>query len=176
MSRKQGMSRGSSCPSTACSAMCWWSTGTDGVNAPTMADTCGAQIPQALTTCSAAIRPPLVSTARTARRSSSSIPVTRVFCSTTAPSSRAASASACVAVCGSTQPSCSIQIAPYRSSRLACGIRSSASSGDSTCTSRPMPRARLAPRSSSTRLSGLEAIRRLPSRSNTPSRSYSSTL
>ena len=68
MSRKQGMSRGSSCPSTACSAMCWWSTGTDGVNAPTMADTCGAQIPQALTTCSASIRPPLVSTARTARR------------------------------------------------------------------------------------------------------------
>ena len=53
------MSRGSSCPATACSAMCWWSTGIDGMNAPTIAATCGAQIPQALTTCSVSIRPPL---------------------------------------------------------------------------------------------------------------------
>ena len=30
--------------------MCWWSTGTEGANAPTIAATCGAHIPQAFTT------------------------------------------------------------------------------------------------------------------------------
>ena len=39
------MSRGSSAPGTALSAMCWWSTGVDGMKAPTIAATCGAQMP-----------------------------------------------------------------------------------------------------------------------------------
>ncbi len=73
--------------------MCWWSTGTDGVNAPTIADTWGAHIPQALTTSSVSIRPRSVATAVTARRSSSSIPVTRVPVWMRTPSARAASAS-----------------------------------------------------------------------------------
>ena len=41
------MSRGSSEPGTAFSAMCWWSTGVEGMNAPTIAATCGAHIPAA---------------------------------------------------------------------------------------------------------------------------------
>lgn len=51
------MSRGSSEPGTALSAMCWWSTGVDGTKAPTMAATCGAQMPAAFTTISHSIRP-----------------------------------------------------------------------------------------------------------------------
>ncbi len=39
------------------SATCWWSTGVDGMNAPTIAATCGAHIPAALTTSSVAIGP-----------------------------------------------------------------------------------------------------------------------
>ena len=78
MSRKHGMSRGSSWPATAFSAMCWWSTGIDGVNTPTIADTRGAQMPAAFTTTSHGISPASVTTARTARSGASSMPVTRV--------------------------------------------------------------------------------------------------
>ena len=74
--------------------MCWWSTGTDGVNAPTIAETCGAQMPQAFTTASVSIGPVLVSTASTSRRRPSRIPVTRVRVRISTPSARAASARA----------------------------------------------------------------------------------
>ena len=62
------MSCGSSWPGTAASAMCWWSTGTEGVNAPTIAETWGAHMPQALTTISVSMRPGSVTTAATRRR------------------------------------------------------------------------------------------------------------
>ena len=104
------------------------------------------------------------------------MPVTRVEVAIRAPRARAASASVWVAVCGSTQPSSAIQTPPYNDSPLAAGSTSSACSGPSTSTSRPIPRARLAPRRSSARLSSLEAMRRLPKVSNTPSSRYSSTL
>ncbi len=149
--------------------MCWWSTGTEGVNAPTISETCGAHIPQAFTTSSVSIGPASVSTAVTSPDGPSRIPVTRRPVSIRAPSSRAALASAWVAMCGSTEPSSSIQIAPWSDSRAAAGSRRTTSSGESTSTSRPIPRARLAPRSSSSRLSGLEAMRRLPTVSKTPS-------
>ena len=55
-------------PGTARSAMCWWSTGVDGMNAPTIAATCGAHIPAALTTISVSIGPASVSTRRISRR------------------------------------------------------------------------------------------------------------
>ncbi len=58
------MSRGSSWPGTAFSATCWWSTGVDGMNAPTIAATWGAHIPAALTTISVAIGPSSVSDGR----------------------------------------------------------------------------------------------------------------
>ena len=77
-----------------------------------------------------------------------------------------------MAVCGSTQPSSPTQTPPCRDSGLACGITLEGLLGaETTSTSRPIPRARLAPRRSSTRLSLLEAIRRLPTVSNTPSSS-----
>ncbi len=47
------MSCGSRWPSTACSAMCWWSTGMEQANAPTIAATRGAHMPAALTTACA---------------------------------------------------------------------------------------------------------------------------
>ena len=37
--------------------MCWWSTGVEGIVAPTIADTRGDQIPAALTTTSVSIGP-----------------------------------------------------------------------------------------------------------------------
>ncbi len=150
--------------------MCWWSTGTDGANAPTIAATCGAHIPHAFTIISVSIRPASVATARTRRPGPSSIPVTRVWVRMPAPRSRAAFARAYVAVCGSTQPSSAIQTAPCSDSGDAAGISATASAGPITSTSRPIPRARLAPRRSSTRLSGVEAMRRLPMPSNTPRR------
>ena len=78
--------------------MCWWSTGTEGVNAPTIAATWGAQIPQAFTTSSVSIGPASVSTAVTSRDGPSRIPVTRRPVSIRTPSSRAALASVCVAM------------------------------------------------------------------------------
>ncbi len=92
--------------------MCWWSTGTEGVNAPTIAATWGAQIPQAFTISSVSIDPASVSTAVTWRDGPSRIPVTRRPVSIRTPSSRAALASVCVAMWGSTEPSPSIQTAP----------------------------------------------------------------
>ena len=68
--------------------------GDGGANAPTIAATCGAHIPQAFTTSSVSIRPPSVTTACTRRPGPSSIPVTRVWVRMPAPSSRAALASA----------------------------------------------------------------------------------
>ena len=51
------MSRGNSKPGTALSAMCWWSTGVDGMKPPTIAATWGAQIPAAFTTSSVSMGP-----------------------------------------------------------------------------------------------------------------------
>jgi hypothetical protein len=82
--------------------MCWWSTGIEHTNAPTIAATCGAHIPAAFTTVSVSMRPSSVSTARTSRRGPSSNPVTRVLMRISAPISRAADATAYVAMCGST--------------------------------------------------------------------------
>ena len=93
-----------------------------------------------------------------------------------APSSRAADATAYVAMCGSTYPSPGIHTAPYSESGDAAGIRRRTSSGPTSSASRPIPWARLTPRRSSMKLSGLDAIRRLPTASNTPSSRYSSTL
>ncbi len=42
--------------------MCWWSTGVDGTKAPTIAATCGAQIPAAFTTSSVSMGPASVRT------------------------------------------------------------------------------------------------------------------
>ena len=61
------MSRGSSWPGTARSATCWWSTGVDGTDAPTIAATCGAHIPAATTTISVSIGPASVRTWRISR-------------------------------------------------------------------------------------------------------------
>ena len=47
--------------------MCWWSTGVDGTDTPTIAATRGDQMPAALTTTSVSIGPWSVSTRRTAR-------------------------------------------------------------------------------------------------------------
>jgi len=91
--------------------MCWWSTGIEHVNAPTMAATRGAHIPVAFTTISHSISPCSVRTARTAP-SRTSIPVTSVWMRISTPSSRAAFATAYVAMCGSTAPSPGIHTAP----------------------------------------------------------------
>jgi len=56
------------------------------------------------------------------------------------------------------------------------GISRAASSADTSSTSRPMPRALLAPRCSSISCSLLDAKRRLPTVSKTPSSLYSSML
>ena len=93
--------------------MCWWSTGVDGMKPPTIAATCGAQIPAALTTTSVAIRPASVRTAVTSRRAESSKPVTRTPVRIRTPSARAASATAWVAPCGSRWPSPARWTAPY---------------------------------------------------------------
>src|SRR5216684_655377 len=55
-------------------------------------------------------------------------------------------------------------------------IRRADSSGETSSTSRPMPRARLTPRCSSFSDSSLDAKRRPPTSSKTPSSSYSSML
>ena len=81
--------------------MCWWSTGIEHANVPTIAAIRGAHMPAAFTTVSASIRPPSVSTAVTAP-SRVSIPVTSVCVRISTPSSRAADATAYVAMCGST--------------------------------------------------------------------------
>ena len=96
--------------------MCWWSTGVDGMNAPTIAATCGAQIPAALTTSSVSIGPASVRTAVISRRADSSNPVTRTPVRIRTPSARAASATACVAPCGSRWPSPARWTAPYSES------------------------------------------------------------
>ena len=171
VSRKHGMSRGSSWPSTASRAMCWWSTGTDGVNAPTIAATWGAQIPQAFTTASVSIGPAVVSTARhLAARPEADTRHARAVGSRRRARGRRRRARR--SRCGgrpSRRPHPHRPVERLRRSPAACSA--SACLGPTTSTSRPIPRARLAPRRSSIRLSLLEAIRRLPSRSNTPSSS-----
>src|SRR6202165_862127 len=167
---------GSSWPGTASSAACWWSTGVETMNAPAIAAICGAQMPPATTTTSASILPESVWTAFTEPRSDSSMPVTRCCVRTEAPCLRAAAASACVAVCGSRWPSPGIQIAPCRERWVIAGTRRTRSSAEIRSTSSPMPRARLTPRCSSFSDSSLDAKRRLPTRSKTPSSSYSSML
>ena len=84
-----GMSFGSSWPGTAFSATCWWSTGVDGMNAPTISATRGAHRPAAFTTSSVSIgSPSSTRTRRISRRGPSSNPVTRVFCRIRTPSFR----------------------------------------------------------------------------------------
>ena len=169
-SRKHGMSRGSSWPSTAFSATCWWSTGIDGVNAPTIAATCGAQIPPAFTTTSVSIRP----RSRHRRRDLAPRPELDTGDARAGPDLDAESA-------GGRRPGRRWRCAgrgsrrrPPRPRRTALRRWPRASargprSGRGASTSRPIPRARLAPRRSSISCSPLEAIRRLPTGSNTPS-------
>ncbi len=156
--------------------MCWWSTGVDGMNPPTIAATCGAHIPAALTTSSVAIGPASVSTAVISRRADSSNPVTRTPVRIRTPSARAASATACVAPCGSRWPSPARWTAPYKESDEIAGMSARASAAPMTSASSPIPRARLAVRSSSPSCSGLDASRRLPTVSKAPSERYSSML
>jgi hypothetical protein len=92
------------------------------------------------------------------------------------PSARAASATACVAMCGSTWPSPGIQTAPRIGAPPASGSRSSTSAGEISSASSPMPAAALAARRRSSRLSSLDAMRTLPTSAKTPSWRYSSTL
>ena len=75
-------------------ATCWWSTGVEGVNAPTMAETCGAHSPAAFTTTSVSTAPWSVWTRRTRLRGVSSMPLTRTPVRIRTPSSVAALASA----------------------------------------------------------------------------------
>ena len=146
------------------------------MNAPTIAATCGAHIPAALTTISVSIGPSSVRTAVTSRLGDSSKPVTRTPVRMRTPSARAASATAWVAPCGSRYPSPARWTAPYRASGEIAGMSRRASSAPMTPASSPIPRARLAVRSSSRSWSGLDARRRLPTASKTPSRPYSSML
>ena len=122
-----------------------------------------------MTITSVSMRPASVCTAATTPVPSSSMPVTRVSVITRAPMSRAARASAWVAVCGSRSPSPGTHTAPYSESVEITGMRRLASSAETSSTSRPMPRARLTPRCSSISDSWLEANRRLPTVLNTPS-------
>ena len=170
------MSAGSSEPATARSAACWWSTGVDGIHAPTIAQTCGAHIPAAFTTISASMGPSVVRMRRTSRRSVSSMPVTRTPVRILTPAARAAPATAWVAVCGSRWPSPGSQTAPRRSSGARAGISRRASAGPTKSASSPFARVRLSVRWSSRSWSGLDATRRLPTASNAPMERYSSML
>ena len=102
------------------------------------------------------------------------MPVTRTPVRIRTPSSRAALATACVTVWGSRWPSPGTQTAPNSDSGLAAGMRRRVSSAETSSTSRPMPRARLTPRWSSMNCSRVDASRRPPTVSNTPSSRYSS--
>src|SRR5260370_255624 len=122
-----------------------------------MAATCGAQMPQAITTTSASIRPVCVRTACTAPRGVSSMPVTRVSVSTLTPSSRAALASAKVAVCGSSAPSPGPQTAPKNDSVLIASIHCPARPPETTSTPSPL---RLALRMDARLVAALASARR----------------
>ena len=163
MSRKHGMSRGSSWPSTASRAMCWWSTGTDGVNAPTIAadlrrpDAAGVHDGLGL---DPAVRRLDARAPRGPGRAGSRSPACACGCRRRGRGRRRrARRWRCAGRRSRRRPP-----RPRRAATpaLACGMSASACFGPTTSTSRPIPRARLAPRRSSIRLSLLDAIRRLP--------------
>ncbi len=143
---------------------------------PAIAAIRGAQIPAAFTTISVSIDPASVRTPVMAPRADRSNPVTRTPVRMRTPRARAASATACVAPWGSRCPSPARWTAPKRSFGDAAGIRTRASAGPMTPASSPIPRARLAVRSSSCNCSVDDASRRLPTVSKTPSCRYSSML
>ena len=99
-------------PVHAARAMCWWSTGTDGRERPHHRCHLGRPDPAGVHDSSVSTGPASVSTAVTSPTVRARIPVTRRPVSIRTPSSRAAFASVCVAMWGSTEPSPSIQTAP----------------------------------------------------------------
>src|SRR2546427_512713 len=133
-----------------------------------------AQNPPATPTPSVSILPDSVTTASMEPLLDRSMPVTRTPVVTRPPSARAARANACVAVCGSRCPSPGTHTAPYNDRVVIAGMSLAASAGETSSTSSPIPRARLAVRCSSISCCLLDAKRRLPTPSNPPSSRYSS--